>query len=70
MTIDNKLIPIIDSLTRAVNVCYAVENATHQQREENYELEYPFATGYSRSAMNSAIDDLSRIVSQLRENRV
>ena len=37
------------------------------KKGENYELEYPFAAGYSRSAMNQAIDDLSKIVTQLRE---
>ena len=67
MNTDDKLIHIIDNLTNAVNVCYAVANASQEEREKNYELEYPFATGYSRSAMNQAIDDLSQIVTQLRE---
>lgn len=67
MNTDDQLITIIDRLTDAVNVCYAVENASYQEREENYELQYPFAAGYSRSAMNGAIDDLSNIVTQLRE---
>ena len=68
MNTDDQLIRIIDRLTDAVNVCYSVENATYQEREKNYELEYPFAAGYSRSAMNGAIDDLSRIVSQMRKS--
>ena len=68
MNIDDQLIPIIDRLTNAVNVCYAVENASYDEREKNYDLQYPFATGYSRSAMNQAIDDLSQIVSQMRKS--
>ena len=67
MNIDDQLITIIDQLTNAVNVCYAAANASYEEREKNYELEYPFAAGYSRSAMNQAIDDLSKIVTQLRE---
>ena len=70
MNTDDRLIRIIDNLTRAVNVCYAVDNATYEEREKNFDLQYPFATGYSKSAMNQAIDDLSRIVSQLRESQV
>ena len=68
--IDNQLISVIDNLTRAVNVCYSVENASPEDREKNYELEYPFAAGYSRAAMNTAIDDLSRIVEELRNANV
>ena len=64
MQIDDKLIRVIDSLTNAVNVCYAVDNST----DDDYEKTYPFATGYSESAMNSAIDDLSRIVEYLRKD--
>ena len=67
MNTDDRLIRIIDNLTNAVNVCYACANASQEEREKNYELEYPFAAGYSRSAMNQAIDDLSQIVTQLRE---
>lgn len=65
--IDNQLISVIDNLTRAVNVCYDVENATPEERAKNWELEYPFAAGYSRAAMNTAIDDLNRIVKELRD---
>jgi len=63
MQIDDKLIRIIDDLTRAVNVCYAVDNSN----DDDYEKTYPFATGYSRSAMNTAIDELSKIVKTIRE---
>jgi len=64
MKIDDKLIRVIDSLTKAVNVCYAVDNSNG----DDYEKTYPFATGYSKSAMNGAIDDLSRIVDYLRKD--
>jgi hypothetical protein len=67
MNIDDQLISIIDRLTNAVNVCYSVQNASYEEREKNYELQYPFAAGYSRSAMNDAIDSLSDIVSQIRK---
>ena len=36
MTVDDKLIRIIDDLTRAVNVCYAVQNASVEDREKNW----------------------------------
>ena len=67
MNIDDQLISIIDRLTNAVNVCYSVENASYEERKKNPDLAYPFAAGYSRSAMNGAIDDLSDIVSQIRK---
>jgi len=63
MQIDDKLIRVIDSLTNAVNVCYEVDNTS-----DDYEKTYPFATGYSKSAMDAAIDDLSRIVEYLRKD--
>jgi len=63
MKIDDKLIRVIDSLTNAVNVCYEVDNTS-----DDYEKTYPFATGYSKSAMNTAIEDLSRIVEYLRKD--
>ena len=63
MQIDDKLIRVIDSLTNAVNVCYEVDNTS-----DDYEKTYPFATGYSKSAMNTAIEDLSRIVEYLRKD--
>ena len=65
--IDNQLISVIDNLTRAVNVCYSVEYASPEERAKNWDLEYPYAAGYSRAAMNTAIDDLSRIVKELRD---
>jgi len=66
MNIDDRLIPIIDRLTNAVNQCYAAENASDQEREEDHCKCYAYTAGYSRSAMNNAIDDLSQIVKELR----
>ena len=65
--IDDQLISVIDNLTRAVNVCYSVENASPEDREKDWDLQYPYAAGYSRAAMNTAIDDLSQIVKELRD---
>lgn len=62
--IDDRLIRIIDNLTHAVNVCYGVDESL-----DDYEKTYPFATGYSKSAMDGAIDELNRIVSELRKDR-
>ena len=44
----------------AINVCYS---APENPKEEGY----PYATGYSRSAMMGVADDLSKIVKQMRE---
>ena len=37
---------LIESLADAINVCYNVES-----RSEDVEKSYPYATGYSRSAL-------------------
>lgn len=66
MNIDDRLIPIIDRLTDAVNKCYAAENASDREREDDHCKCYAYTAGYSRSAMNGAIDDLSLIVEELR----
>jgi len=62
MNIDDQLISIIDKLTNAVNVCYSVENASSEERDKNYELEYPFAAGYSRAAMQTAVGSLRSLM--------
>jgi hypothetical protein len=51
---------IIRDLQDAVNVCYNVDSS----EKSGYERTYPFATGYSRSAMKSAILDLNNILNQ------
>jgi len=63
--LDGRLIQVIDILTKAVNVCYEVDLESGDN-----DRSYPFATGYSKSAMNFAIDDLSQIVSELRKDLV
>ena len=63
--LDGRLIQVIDILTKAVNVCYEVDLESGDN-----DRSYPFATGYSKSAMNFAIGDLSQIVSELRKDLV
>ena len=58
-TIDDQLVMIIDRLNNAINVCY--------EAPENEDQGYPYATGYSRSAMTDVANDLSKIVKQMRE---
>jgi len=60
--IDDTLLRVINNLTEAVNVCCEVDESS-----DDHEKTYPFATGYSRAAMNGAIDDLRLIVKQLRK---
>ena len=57
--IDDQLVRIIDRLNNAINVCYEAPEIKDQG--------YPYATGYSRSAMSDAAKDLGAIVTQLRE---
>lgn len=58
-SIDNQLIQLIDRLNEAVNVCYEAPDIEGQG--------YPYATGYSRSAMTEVAKSLSDIVKQLQE---
>ena len=44
---------LIDSLDDAINVCYRVES-----RSEDTEKSYPYAAGYSRSAMLRVQEEL------------
>jgi len=62
MNIDTQLICLQERLQDAVNVTYT---APQNEREG-----YPFATGYSRSAMQGVIEDLDRIVQQLTDSQV
>lgn len=58
MNIDSQLLTVIESLTDAVNV----------SNESKFDPDkgYPYATGYSRSTMQHAIDVLTTIVEQYR----
>ena len=58
-TIDDQLVMLIDRLNTAINVCYEAPEIEDQG--------YPYATGYSRSAMTDVANDLSKIVKQMRE---
>lgn len=58
--LDDQLVMLIDRLTSAVNVCYEADDNPDDQG-------YSYATGYSRSAMNGVIDELSKIVEELRK---
>jgi hypothetical protein len=58
-TIDDQLVMLIDRLNNAINVCYEAPEIEDQG--------YPYATGYSRSAMIDVANDLSKIVKQMRE---
>lgn len=48
---------IIEGLQSAANVCCNVDS-----QSDDSEKSYPYATGYSRSAMQSVIKDLQRLV--------
>ena len=47
---------LIESLADAINVCYNVES-----RSEDVEKSYPYATGYSRSAMLRVQEELKNL---------
>ena len=51
---------LIKSLQDAVDVCYNVDSS----ESDNHERTYPFATGYSRSAMQNAIFDLNNLLNK------
>lgn len=57
LTISTKTLEtLIESLDDAINVCYNVES-----RSENAERSYPYATGYSRSAMIHIREELKNL---------
>jgi len=58
LNIDEQLLTIRKHLETAVDVCYTAPDTEGQG--------YPFAAGYSRSAMQGAIEDLSRILNYLQ----
>ena len=47
---------LIENLADAINVCYNVDS-----KSKRSELSYPYATGYSRSAMLSIQDQLKNL---------
>ena len=60
--IEDQLVLLIDRLNYAINV----SNEAIDIKDQGY----PYATGYSRSAMAGVADDLTKIVKQLREENV
>ncbi len=50
---------IIKNLQDAINVCHNVDGSADEKS-------YPYATGYSRSAMQSTIEQLQSLKAQLR----
>ena len=57
---------IIRSLNDAIDICYNAKSVDNNQ-PDTYNESYPFATGYSRSAMQSAVESLQGIVTYLGE---
>lgn len=48
---------IVDGLQDAIRVCYDVDSTSN-----NNERSYPYATGYSREAMKTAVNSLIEIM--------
>ena len=61
MELDTQLQRIVKYLGDAVTVCYNVD-----EDSDDYNKTYPFATGYSRSAMSTAVEDLNKIITQIQ----
>ena len=59
MNFENQLLSLQERLQDAVNVCYTAP--------QNEDQGYPYATGYSKSAMQGVIKDLNRVIEQLRD---
>jgi len=55
-----EILSVIDTLTTAINVCHNVDNTS-----DDHERSYPFAAGYSKAAMQTAIQDLQYIVKRM-----
>ena len=57
---------VINSLNDAINICYNAKSVDNNV-PDTYNESYPFATGYSRSAMKSAVESLQGIITYLGE---
>jgi hypothetical protein len=62
MKLETQLLSLSERLQDAVNVCYTAP--------QNKDQGYPFATGYSKFAMQGVIEDLERIMQQLNDSQV
>ena len=58
---------VIRSLDDAIDVCYNAKSVDNE-RPDSFDESYPYATGYSRAAMQSAVESLQGIVTYLNEN--
>ncbi len=58
---------VIRSLNDAIDVCYNAKSLDNE-RPDSIDESYPYAVGYSRSAMQQAIESLQGIVTYLNEN--
>ena len=59
-TLDLKLSNMIQRLDEAVNVCHSAPDVEDQG--------YPYATGYSMSAMRAVLEQLTELQQQLQES--
>ena len=62
MNIDTQLLSIKERLQDAVNVTYTAP--------QNKVQGYPYAVGYSKSAMQGVIEDIEKIIDQLNDSQV
>jgi len=61
MTLETQLLSLQERLQEAVKVCYTAPLDESQG--------YPYATGYSKSAMQGVVEDLERIMQQLSDSQ-
>ena len=55
---------IIKSLNDAIDICYNAKSVDNNQ-PDTYNESYPFATGYSKSAMRETQEDLRRVIEKI-----
>ena len=57
MISNHEIETIIDGLTDAINICYRADGSS-----DDHERSYPFAAGYSRAAMQTAVENLTKLM--------
>ena len=55
---------IINRLNDAIDVCCNAKSIDNNQ-PDTYDESYPFATGYSKSAMRETQEDLQRVIDKI-----
>ena len=55
---------IIRSLNDAIDICYNAKSVDNNV-PDTYNESYPFATGYSKSAMRETQEDLRRVIEKI-----